>query len=44
MCDVCCANDVNNNIKEAQKSIRGDGETSQCVAVVGSSPTQLNAN
>ena len=30
-CEVCCADDVDNNIKEAWKSDGGDGQTSQCV-------------
>ena len=43
--EVCCADDVNNNIKEAWKSDRGDGETSQCVdAGSALSPAQLNAD
>ena len=46
-CEVCCANDVNYNFKEAWKSDGGDGENSQCVDVGLASvlsPTQLNAD
>ena len=46
-CEVCCANDVHNNIKEAWRSDRRDGETFQCIdagSASVSSPTQLNAD
>ena len=46
-CEVCCANDVHNNIKEAWRSDGRDGETFQCIdagSASVSSPTQLNAD
>ena len=45
--EVCCADDVNNNVEEAWKIDGGDGETSQSVnagSASVSNPPQLNAD
>ena len=41
-CEVCCANDVHNNIEKVWRSDGGDEETSQCVDA-GSASVSLSA-